>query len=79
MPTTIATKQGVPAARRRRTATAYGFLRSRRLDFLLAVWAITVLRAHASFGGRLLSIIDRVLMTNAQIAYRNGDLPYFGL
>jgi hypothetical protein len=29
--------------------------------------------------GRLLSIIDRILMTNAQIAHRNGDLPYFGL
>jgi hypothetical protein len=28
---------------------------------------------------RLLSIIDRVLMTNAHIAVRNGDLPYFGL
>jgi hypothetical protein len=29
--------------------------------------------------GRLLAIIDRVLMTNAEIARRNGDLPYFGL
>ena len=29
--------------------------------------------------GRLLSIIDRVLMINAEIAHRNGDLPYFGL
>jgi hypothetical protein len=28
---------------------------------------------------RLLSLIDRVLMANAQIAVRNGDLPYFGL
>ena len=28
---------------------------------------------------RLLSIIDRVLMANAHIAVRNGDLPYFGL
>jgi hypothetical protein len=28
---------------------------------------------------RLLSIIDRVLMANAEIARRNGDLPYFGL
>jgi hypothetical protein len=28
---------------------------------------------------RLLSVIDHVLMTNAQIANRNGDLPYFGL
>jgi hypothetical protein len=29
--------------------------------------------------GRLLSVIDRVLMANAEIAHRNGDLPYFGL
>jgi hypothetical protein len=29
--------------------------------------------------GRLLSLIDRVLMANAEIARRNGDLPYFGL
>ena len=29
--------------------------------------------------GRLLSVIDHVLMTNAHIANRNGDLPYFGL
>jgi hypothetical protein len=29
--------------------------------------------------GRLLSVIDRVLMANARIANRNGDLPYFGL
>ena len=28
---------------------------------------------------RLLSMIDHVLMTNALIAERNGDLPYFGL
>jgi hypothetical protein len=28
---------------------------------------------------RLLSILDRVLMANAHIAVRNGDLPYFGL
>jgi hypothetical protein len=54
MPTTIATEQGVPAARRRQTATAYGFLRSRRLYFLLAVWAVTVLLigTQASLSGR---------------------------
>ena len=28
---------------------------------------------------RLLSIIDRVLMANAEIAHRNGDVTYFGL
>ena len=32
-----------------------------------------------SWFGRLLAIIDRVLMANAEIARRNGDLPYFGL
>jgi hypothetical protein len=41
----------------------------------------------ASFGlapqttlfGRLMATIDRLLMASAQIAIRNGDLPYFGL
>jgi hypothetical protein len=28
---------------------------------------------------RLLAAVDRVLMANARIAVRNGDLPYFGL
>jgi len=39
---------------------------------------ITVLPANTLFG-RLLAIIDRVLMANARIAIRNGDLPRFGL
>ena len=29
--------------------------------------------------GRLMASIDRLLMANAEIAIRNGDLPYFGL
>jgi len=29
--------------------------------------------------GRLLAAIDRVLMANARIAIRNGDLPRLGL
>jgi hypothetical protein len=29
--------------------------------------------------GRLLATIDRVLMVNAEIAVRNGDLPHVGL
>ena len=29
--------------------------------------------------GRVLAVIDHILMTNALIANRNGDLPYFGL
>jgi len=33
----------------------------------------------ATLFGRLLSAIDRLLMANARIAVRNGDLPYFGL
>ena len=39
------------------------------------------LRITASNGlfSRLLAIVDRVLMANAEIARRNGDLPYFGL
>jgi hypothetical protein len=32
-----------------------------------------------SLFSRLLSALDRVLMVNAEIARRNGDLPYFGL
>lgn len=37
------------------------------------------LSPSTSLFGRLLSVIDRVLMANAEIARRNGDLPYFGL
>ena len=37
------------------------------------------LKPANGFFGRVLSIIDRVLMINAEIAHRNGDLPYFGL
>jgi hypothetical protein len=32
-----------------------------------------------SLFGRLMASIDRLLMTSARIAARNGDLPYFGL
>ena len=28
---------------------------------------------------RLIAAIDRLLMTSAGVAVRNGDLPYFGL
>jgi len=36
--------------------------------------------AHSSsLFGRLMAIIDRLLMTSARVAVRNGDLPYFGL
>ncbi len=33
----------------------------------------------AGLFGRLMNVIDRVLMAHARIAIRNGDLPYFGL
>jgi len=32
-----------------------------------------------SFFGRLLASIDRLLLASANVAVRNGDLPYFGL
>jgi hypothetical protein len=37
------------------------------------------LTPSSSWFSRLLAVIDHVLMTNARIANRNGDLPYFGL
>ena len=37
------------------------------------------LAPSATLFARLLALIDHVLMTNAEIAARNGDLPYFGL
>jgi hypothetical protein len=37
------------------------------------------LTPSATWFSRLLSVIDHILMTNAHIANRNGDLPYFGL
>jgi hypothetical protein len=33
----------------------------------------------ATLFGRFMARIDRLLMANARIAIRNGDLPYFGL
>jgi hypothetical protein len=42
---------------------------------------IASLRVAPSNGvfGRLMAIIDRLLMASARIAIRNGDLPHFGL
>ena len=37
------------------------------------------LTATTGFFGRVLATVDRLLMANARIAARNGDLPYFGL
>jgi hypothetical protein len=41
--------------------------------------ATVSIRPSATLISRLLSTLDRVLLTNATIAARNGDLPYFGL
>jgi hypothetical protein len=41
--------------------------------------AATRIAAPASIFDRLVSLIESVLSTNARIAHRNGDLPYFGL
>jgi hypothetical protein len=48
---------------------------------------VTIMSKTASIGlapsnglfGRLMASIDRLLMTSARAAVRNGDLPYFGL
>jgi hypothetical protein len=37
------------------------------------------LMPSASFLGRIMATIDRLLMSHARVAIRNGDLPYPGL
>jgi hypothetical protein len=37
------------------------------------------LAPSVTFFGRFLATLDRLLMASAEIAIRNGDLPYFGL
>ena len=37
------------------------------------------LMPSASLFGRMMSIIDRLLMAHAELAIRNDDLPYPGL
>jgi hypothetical protein len=37
------------------------------------------LAPSATLFGRLMAIVDRLLMASARIAIRNGDLPHFGL
>jgi hypothetical protein len=41
--------------------------------------ASLTLSSPTTWFGRVLAVIDHILMTNAHIANRNGDLPYFGL
>ncbi len=37
------------------------------------------LAPSATLFGRVMASLDRLLMTSARVAVRNGDLPYFGL
>jgi hypothetical protein len=41
--------------------------------------AVIALSPVSALFGRLLAGIDRLLLTNADIAVRNGDVPYIGL
>jgi hypothetical protein len=41
--------------------------------------AVSIAFTPSSFFSRFMAALDRLLMANAQIAVRNGDLPYFGL
>jgi hypothetical protein len=41
--------------------------------------ATIALSPRITLFGRFLAVIDQVLMANARIAIRNGDVPYFGL
>jgi hypothetical protein len=41
--------------------------------------ASTRFAPYTTVFGRLMATIDRLLMSSARIAERNGDLPYFGL
>jgi hypothetical protein len=46
---------------------------------LMPKTASTDLSPSVTLFGRLLAAIDRVLMVNARITIRNGDLPRLGL
>jgi hypothetical protein len=48
-------------------------------EMTMSKTASIALSSPTTWFGRLLALIDHVLMTNARIADRNGDLPYFGL
>jgi hypothetical protein len=45
----------------------------------MAKTAALPLVPSVSLFGRLLAALDRLLMSSARAANRNGDLPYFGL
>jgi hypothetical protein len=48
-------------------------------EFAMSKTAAVALSPSTTLFGRLLAGIDRLLMTNARIAVRNGDIPRFGL
>ena len=48
-------------------------------EFIMSKTAAVALPSSVTLFGRLLASIDRLLMTSAQIAVRNGDVPHFGL
>jgi hypothetical protein len=48
-------------------------------EFTMSKTAVVALPPSVTLFGRLLASIDRLLMINAQIAVRNGDVPHFGL
>jgi hypothetical protein len=41
--------------------------------------ASITLAPSSTLFGRLLASVDRLLMSSARIAIKNGDLPHFGL
>jgi hypothetical protein len=46
---------------------------------MMSKTASIALNPSSTLFGRFLAAIDRLLMTSARIAVRNGDLPRFGL
>ena len=51
----------------------------RKGEYTMSKIAVVAFAPSQSLFRRLLAVIDRVLMVNAQIAVRNGDVPHFGL
>ena len=53
----------------------------RRLQkgILMSKTASIALASSSTLVGRLIAAIDRMLMSSARIAVKNGDVPHFGL
>ena len=66
---------GMPRLSAARTAAPGCFPRGDKMSDTVSA---TFTSSSAVFG-RLIAAIDRLLMSGARIAARNGDLPYFGL